>query len=327
MIILYISLGILFLLMILCLIIYSYIIKMHNKLFNHKFIPDPLIKYYDKDEEGLSFLEYDINNNDEIIKGGFYSYKEYDNNKLIIFCHGMDSTIGAYMQDISYFAHHGYLVYGFNYFGTDNSSSTLKGFGNSLYCLNLVINKLKEDDNYKNKELIIIGHSWGGYAATNIISIHKDIKCVVALAPMVCVDNMLKQFKVPKLFRKLLISYDNKKCSGYSKYNGLNSINNYSNKCMILQSKNDPVISFDNSLNYIKNNTINKNVEYLILDNKYHNPNYTDEGLKIMVEFVTECAKYKDNKDKLEEIKKNTDYHTMGSLDEDVMNKILDFIK
>jgi hypothetical protein len=96
---------------------------------------------------------------------------------------------------------------------------------------------------------------------------------------------------------------------------------------MILQSKNDPVISFDNSLNYIKNNTINKNVEYLILDNKYHNPNYTDEGLKIMVEFVTECAKYKNDKEKLEEIKKNTDYHTMGSLDEDIMNKILDFIK
>ncbi|MCR4899006.1 MAG: hypothetical protein K5892_07305, partial [Acholeplasmatales bacterium] len=61
--------------------------------------------------------------------------------------------------------------------------------------------------------------------------------------------------------------------------------------------------------------------------NKYHNPNYTDEGLKIMVEFVTECAKYKNDKVKLEEIKKNTDYHTMGSLDEDIMNKILDFIK
>ena len=327
MVILYICLGILFLLLILCLITYLFIRNKHNKLFNHKFIPDPLIKYYDKDEEGLSFLEYDINHNGEIIKGGFYSFGKYDENKLIIFCHGMDSTIGAYMQDISYYAHHGYLVYGFNYFGTDNSSATLKGFGNSLYCLDLVINKLKNDDNYKNKSLIIIGHSWGGYAATNILSLHEDIKCVVALAPMISIDLMLKQYNIPSLFRKIMISYDNKKCNGYSKYNGLESINNYRGKYMIVQSDNDPVILFNNSLNYIKNNTTNKNVEYLIMKNKFHNPNYTDEGIKLLVEFVTGLNKFKDDKEKLEEFKKTRDYHKMGSLDEEVMEKILKFIK
>ena len=68
-----------------------------------------------------------------------------------------------------------------------------------------------------------------------------------------------------------------------------------------------------------------KDIESIISDNKYHNPNYSDKAISIMLEYSTKTKELKN--EELKNYKKNFDYHTMGELDNEVMDKIILFLK
>ena len=81
----------------------------------------------------------------------------------------MLSDQNSYLQDIEYFCRNNYQVFGFDYIGVSSSTGkNIKGLGNSLKSLDIVISYLKL--NYPNKDIYVVGHSWGGYATTNIVS-------------------------------------------------------------------------------------------------------------------------------------------------------------
>ena len=67
-----------------------------------------------------------------------------------------------------------------------------------------------------------------------------------------------------------------------------------------------------------------KNAKFLISENKYHNPDYSDDALKIMVNFYKEIKGK--TAEEANEIKKRTDFIAMGKLDDEVMNSIISFL-
>ena len=325
MIILWIVLGILGLILFLFVILFFIVLNIYNKKFNKRFTPLN-IDSYTKEEFNLKTKRIEINHKGKYIRGYLYFYGNYDKNKIIVFAHGMDSSKESYIQEIQYLAKSGYLVLGFDYFGTNESDGVLKGFSNSLYSLDIVINYIKNDDELKNMEIYVIGHSWGGYATLNITKFHNDIKKIIALAPAISFNMMLKddKLKMNLLLRLIVLLIEKIKFGKYYINNTIKNIDKYNGKIMVIQSEDDPIVSFNSSLNYIKNNT-KKESEYGVVNDRCHNPDYKIEAVKKLMKFYDDFSKCK--KEELNDLFAKCDFRAMGELDSMIMNYIINFIK
>ena len=169
-----------------------------------------------------------------------------------------------------------------------------------------------------------MGHSWGGFATCNVIHYHKDIKKIVALAPFVSVGKVVGQ-SIPKGF-KIIIPFvvlaDYIKNGSYSFRNSIKSLKSFKGDALILHSKNDFMVKYE--ANTVPLMRECKNAKFLISENKYHNPDYSDDALKIMVNFYKEIKGK--TAEEANEIKKRTDFIAMGKLDDEVMNSIISFL-
>ena len=317
---LYIILGLIVLFLVL--IIISFFI--HSITFGKRYEANPLIRLYTKEEFNLKSTPLEIKYKNERIRGNLYNYDNYDTNKLIVFCHGMLSDQNSYLQDIEYFCRNNYQVFGFDYIGVSSSTGkNIKGLGNSLKSLDIVISYLKL--NYPNKDIYVVGHSWGGYATTNIVSLHPDILGIVAMAPFISTYSCLMNF-IPKGLRFLapfIYFIDYLKNGKYTTYKTKDSLKNYKGKVMLLASKDDPMINYDKNTGYIKH--IYPNFSYLIFDKKGHNPNYTNEAVIKLKDFQNSIKTI--SKNKMVDYMNSINFHELGELDSNVMDKIIDFIK
>ena len=304
------------------------IIRVHKSMFDKRYEPDKRITYYTKEEFNLIADKIEISLDNNKIIGYLYHNEIYDNNKLIIFCHGMYSSKESYMQEIGYISNKGFLVLGFDYLGTNESDGKLLGFGNSLKSLDAIMKYVKSNEKLKNKEIYVIGHSWGGYATGNIVKLYPDIKGIILLAPMTSIYLIAKETSSKRIhkFLPIFLNYDNKKTGGYSKYDVCESLKDYNGNVLVIQSLVDPVIPANIGINRIKEELNDKNnIEYIYPDNRLHNPDYTVDAVNYYMEFVKKSKEL--NELELTEYMKTLNFHEMGKLDSIIMDKCIEFIK
>lgn len=298
---------------------------LHNKVFGNRFMPDPLVKFYTSEEFNLNSTSVEIKAKKEIIRGALYYYDNPINDKIIIFAHGMWSSTKAYIQDIEYLCKSGFMVLGFDYIGTDLSSGkSIKGLANGLKSLDYAIKYIKS--NYPDKKIYVMGHSWGAFNTLNIVKYNKDIKKVVAMAPFVSLFRVYMGM-LPKKIHFLIpfiILVEYIKCGKYAFANSLKSLNKFNGNAYILHSKNDNMISYEKNTLFIQNKCKNKNIKYNIVDNKYHNPNYSDFAISNLISYSASLQGK--SKEEVIEIKNNTDFHKLGQLDNDIMDDIVKFL-
>lgn len=325
MIILYIVLGIVGLLILLNVIVFLFVLKEHNKIFNTRFTPSSLIKYYEANEFHLDSKKIEINCKNEMIRGNIYTYGDYDQNKILVFCHGMDSCKDAYMQEIGTLCQNGFMVLGFDHLGVNESDGKLSGISGSLKSLDYVINYVKNSEELKNKDIYVVGHSWGAYATINIVKFHKDIKGIVGMAPFVNISSYFRYDlnKKNPLIISMIKLIELIKFGKYAGCDGLKSLKDFNGKILLLQSTDDNTVNYNHAVGYLKN-ILGDKCEYIILNDRLHNPDYKVEAVKYLNEFVSNINNYK-GKD-LEEYFKKQDFHKMGELDNNIMNEIINFI-
>lgn len=310
-------------LLVIILILFMFIMKIHNNMFNKRFELDPLVTLYDDEKLNKKNIVFKCGKTS--LRGFIYSYPNMNYKGTLVFSHGMFSSHKSYMQEIIYFANQGYKVLGFDYEATSLSDGDwLRGFGNSLRCLDYAIRFVKSNDELNNNKLVVVGHSWGGYAASNILKYHNDIDKVIALAPFASIMNLLKGY-LPKFLYFLLplmLLADATKCGKYSFANNFRTLKN-KNNVMVLHSKDDHMVKYEyNTSKLLKKNP---KINSLIFNNKRHNPNYTSESVIRLTEYSSKASKLKG--DELVEFKKSTDFLSLGKLDKEIMQKIMEFIE
>ena len=122
------------------------------------------------------------------LAGSFYYYEGFDEERLIMFEHGMGSGHRGYMTEIERLCRGGYRVFSYDHTGCMRSGGeTTNGFAQSLRDLDDAVKALKADERYKNLRLSVVGHSWGGFSALNSTAIHPGIEKVVAMSGFVSV--------------------------------------------------------------------------------------------------------------------------------------------
>ena len=301
--------------------IYVIVYKKHTKFFEKRIEINPLVKSYTKEDFDLLDTKITINDDKDTIVGYLYNQEKYNNKKLIIFCHGYGVTKEAYIQDVGFLCQNKYQVFLYDSLGVGESSSEIKGFGSYLKSADKVLNYFMTNDLYKNKDIYVVGHSIGGLSAGSLVKKYPNIKGVCLLAPALSIYNIFESRVNKKLISKMITHVDNVKTK-YSKISLDDTLSNYSGKVLVIQSDDDNVIN----TKYVKEKLSNiANITFVGLDRRCHNPEYEEDAVRLYNNFINELKTVNPN-DYIEFFNKQ-DFKAMGTLDKNVMNHIVNFLK
>ena len=263
------------------------------------------------------------------LNGYFYSYDNAIEGRIVVFDHGMGAGHRAYLKEIEMLARHGYLVYSYDHTGcTESEGESIMGFAGSLADLDSCIAAIKSD--FPEKDISVVGHSWGGFSTLNIAAYHPDIKHVVAMAGFVSVKSMQSQV-IPFFLRPFigcLFKLEEKTNPDYVFASAIDALSDTKAKVLVIHSSDDKTVSFKRHFERLRRALLGKsNVRFLELSGKDHNPNYTHDAVKYKNDFFkVYSAKRKAgelNSDEAKaEFKASYDWERMTAQDESVWSEI-----
>ncbi len=237
-----------------------------------------------EDFEGLQKEAFSFPSADgHILQGYFYFYEQYKPNHMVVFDHGMGSGHRGYMKEIELLAREGYRVFSYDHTGCmESGGESTGGFPQSLKDLNDALSALKAA--YPDHTFSVVGHSWGAFSTLNIAAFHPDVKHLVAMAGFVSVERVLKQFfgfLSKGLYRKVL-----EKEPKFAAVSAEESLKKTDAKVLIIHSEDDPTVRCDQHFDPLQAALKDqKNITFLKVSGKRHNPNYTADAVVYKDEF------------------------------------------
>ena len=309
--------------------IYKFIRKMLDAMLYNR-ADDMGILYYfsEKDFPGLVKEDYIFKSRDgHDLVGGFYCYEGYNPDRLVIFDHGMGSGHTGYMKEIEMLCRKGYRVLSYDHTGCMKSGgNTTGGFLHSLIDLNDCINSLKADDKYNGLDISVMGHSWGAFSTLNICALHPEVSHIVAMSGFVGLEAIFKQFL--SVFYKKIYLEEAAKEPEFVKFNAIDSLKNSDVKALIIHSDDDKTVNCKKHFEVMRNALSHKkNIEFLKVSGKNHNPNYTENAVKLSGEMFKAYANklkgdYFDSAENREAFRNSYDWDKITEQDEKIWEKI-----
>lgn len=290
--------------------------------------------YSHKDFNGLNAQPYSfVSSAGNKLQGYFYSYEKPVPDRLIVFDHGYGGGHRSYMKEIEMLCRHGYKVFAYDHTGCmESEGEGTNGFGQSLHDLDDCITALKADDSVDTADISVMGHSWGGFSTMNIAALHPDITHVIVLSGFVSVKAMVEQnfSGLLKGYRKHIYGIEQQTNPKYVGFNGAQTLAKTKAKVLLIYSADDTLVKKEIHFDALKNSLEHKeNIKLLLVENKGHNPNYTENAVKLLGEYGR--AKGKAIKKKLlntEEDKKafvaSFDWDKITEQDEKIWEEIFD---
>ena len=303
--------------------------KLYIKHFVCRYDKEVGVPYYSySDFAGLKQEAFSFTNSQGIdIHYFFYHYDKYDKNKVVLFCPGIGPGHTAYLAEIEALAKRGLKVLTLDYTGCGESGGKYLGSLNSP--TREVIELL---DNLKLKEqIVLVGHSLGGYTVLNVINIRKDITRAVIMSGFLSVQSLALAILKKKFIVSRIMQYEQKTLPKYYDIDNTWYLETTTDKLFFIQSEDDQMVPYSISLKVVEEIN-NPNIKILKLNNRKHNPNYTDDAVAYMNEvfgqynYLLKKKKIKSDNDKIVFFK-DVSLPRLTEQDEEVINQIVSFIK
>lgn len=186
-----------------------------------------------------------------------YFYPCQNARGMVVVCHGMRAGADDYIPFIEFFVRGGYAVFTYDCQGTyaSEGNSTV-GMCTPLVNLDHALTYIKNHKELSKYPLFLFGHSWGGYAATAVLSIHKNICGCAAIAPFNSGYTLFveKGEQYTSLFpntlktdfpKEFLDAYQTMLFKDYTKYDAVQGINSTDIPVYIAHGNRDSVIGFE----------------------------------------------------------------------------------
>ncbi|MCR5505535.1 MAG: lysophospholipase, partial [Bacilli bacterium] len=265
------------------------------------------------------------------LNGYFYYYDGYQEDVLVIFCHGIGGGHSSYLQEINNLAKHGYKVLAYDNTGCCNSEGkNIHTLGQSLVDLSYALASVRK--NFNSKKIYVVGHSWGGYAVSNINNF-MPVDKVVAISPFISIKREYKDiFPFPlKLIVKKIVKLEYIRNGDYAHSCAIKALNKKNVSALVIASKDDSVIKFKHHTGKLMKKVKNSKVQFVIYDNKNHQPHYEKESVDYYNEKFGEFNQLvKDKKITTLEEKKaffeKVDFLFMTKQDDNVWQEIYNFL-
>ena len=299
--------------------------------------PNGIFYFSAEDFPGLHADAYDFKAGaGHDLKGFFYYYDNPIPGKLVVFDHGLGNGHRAYMREVEYLAKAGFLVYTYDHTGCMASGGEhTNGFSQSLRDLDDCLKTLKAEPGLADRTISVMGHSWGGFSTMNICALHPEITHVVSMSGFVSVKLMLQQIMAGplKFFRKPLMALEQRANPDYVAFDARKSLWNTSAKVLLIYSENDPTVCknphYDSLYAALSGR---ENIRFLLVQNKGHNPAYTEDAVAYKDAFFKEFSKAAKKKlletpEQQREFMARYDWHRMTEQDETVWQQMIDHLK
>lgn len=265
------------------------------------------------------------------LQGYFYHYDNPIPGRLIVFDHGFGGGHRSYMKEIEMLCRHGYLVFSYDHTGCmESGGESARGLSQSLCDLNDCLNALKSHPEYRDFSLSVMGHSWGGFATLNVCRFHPDISHIVVLSGFVSVKLLLSQFFSGPLrgYQKGILAAEGQSNPNFVGCDAVSALKNTNANVLLIYSANDPLVKKKVHYDTLKKELSHKeNIRFLLLPNKAHNPNYTEDAVRYLGEYT--AAVQKQTKKKLlqtdtqkKAFRDSFDWHRMTVQDEALWEEV-----
>lgn len=236
-------------------------------------------------DEPFSFLSGEYR-----LAGHFYASENARAGELLIFCHGIGAGHRSYMQEIVALCRRGYTVLAYDNTGCcDSEGPDIISMSHSLADLDACLRHLKKEGIFQRYyRVFVVGHSWGGFAAGNIASIHDGIEKVVVISGFISTERLLEDnlsgvaAPLRKTVLKRLCAFEKKAAPDYFCACTLDALNGRKTRFLFAHSTDDAMVPYDRHTGYLKEHTDNPDARWLICEGRKHNPNYTQDAVDYM---------------------------------------------
>ena len=255
--------------------------RVYRKRFVCRFDKEVGVPYYScADFRGLKQESFSFTNSKRIeIHYFYYYYDNYQEDKIVLFCHGMGPGHVSYLREIEELARRGYKVLTLDYVGCGESK------GKCLGSLNAPTRDVMDllDHLKLDKKIILVGHSLGGFTALKVASLRKEITKVVVFAPIITTRIMVYNASKSNFITKHVLKYERKVEKEYDSIDLPKYLATATDDILFIQSVDDPMVPYDSSLK-VAEETNNPHIETIKFENRKHNPNYTEAAVEYMNE-------------------------------------------
>lgn len=284
----------------------------YSKIFGHRTVSDPIKRFEIEDFPNLQREKAVFKSGDNLLTGYFYNYKKFSDKKIIIFAHGFGNGHARYLEIIDYFASKGFYVFSYDATSVDESEGNgINGFPQGVIDLSNAI-KFVMNKGYKQKDIILVGHSWGAYSASAVINEYPHISKVVAFAgfnnPVELIKEHGMQWTGQDISDQLpYMEQHEKRCFGkYADYKVVRAIKKSTTQFYFIHSEDDDVVPFAIGLKlYRKECKGIDRVKYKVFKDRTHICYNTVAGNKYFNELKGEYNKYLKEKEYTDEDKKH----------------------
>lgn len=265
-------------------------------------------------------------------RGHFYRMADVPTRpELVLFLHGLGGDHRTYMPEIACLCGAGYEVLAVDNPGCGESD------GEGVRCLSEAIvtgdKCLEEIARTEKRPIIIIGHSWGAFAAGVLAAMHPELKKALLLAPFdSAVDFAESFFPQHDGAAEGAIALESEFYPEYAAAKLSEMLAGATVPTMVAASLDDPMIPIMRGLVKIQKALDNPAVTYLRLQGRGHTPTYTEEAVTLSAQFTADFA-HKVASGILETLEEKQAYaaqfnfEALMAQDEKVWEKLLAFLE
>jgi len=266
-----------------------------------------------------------------MLQGYFYCYNEVIPGRIVVFDHGFGGGHRSYMKEIEMLCRHGYLVFSYDHTGCmESGGESPNGLSQSLCDLNDALNALKADPRFDGFDFSVMGHSWGGYSTLNIAALHPDISHIVVLSGFVSVKELVGQFfgGILRGYQKPILKMEQENNPKFANYNAVETLSGTNARVLLIYSSNDKMVVKEVHYDALKKGLAGKEkIRLLLVENKGHNPNYTEDAVAYLGEYshavaVNTKKKLLETEEQKKAFRDSWDWDRMTKQDETVWAEI-----
>ncbi|MBR7160836.1 MAG: alpha/beta fold hydrolase [Clostridia bacterium] len=312
------------------------ILNMYKGMMHTRCDDTETVFYYSpNDFEGLRQEPYPFTASaGHTLQGYIYHYENPIQGRIVVFDHGFGGGHRAYMKEIEMLCRHGYTVFAYDHTGCmESGGASPNGMAQSLCDLNDCMTALKADECFRGIDFSVMGHSWGGFSTLNISALHPEISRVIVLSGFVSVEELVNSFFSGwmKGYRKTIMALEKEANPLFVTYHAADSLAKSNAKALLIYSDNDTLCSRKH-YDILKSALDGReHIQFLLVSNKGHNPNYTEKAVQYLGEFGkarTKLTRKKNaGKEEKEKFVSSFDWDKMTEQDEAVWAKIFEALK
>ncbi len=155
----------------------------YESIFGTRYETASWLRFSVSDYDGLQMERSDFGSGDVTLAGYKYSKEGQEIKGVVVIAHGLGGGHNTYMPVIDHFTSSGYYVFAYDARGNDNSGGdAVEGLPQGLIDLDNAIHHVAAESEYTGLPIALFGHSWGGYAAGNVLNMHPGVKAAVIVA-------------------------------------------------------------------------------------------------------------------------------------------------